>query len=159
MFTSEQVQNGAKSAKSIADVARALGIKDTKSGRTGKLLRGLMPNLVEVLKQNRGEAKASTESMASAVPAQDSPMGKNPYRPGSAYHAIFDEGSKRFWVRAELIAHVAKMTKGTQKTIGFSLAVLMNAKQQSNGGRSSVLKDDQNRIKLVAIPPKAAKAA
>lgn len=165
MFTMQQVTEAAKSAKSIADVARALGIRDTKSGRLGKSLRGLMPNLDEILKANRGASKGSTESVAkqddkpTTNPPTTATINANPYREGSGYHVLFQEGSKKHWDKTALIAHVAKLTNSSQRVVGFSLAVLCNAQQQSNGGRSACIKDDQGRIKLICVKPKATKAA
>lgn len=153
-ITKEQIQEAGRGATTISQVARVLGLCGTKlSGSTARKIRDICNGLDDILKANRAEAGASTESTApesgkvspDAVPDPD-----NPYRLGSTYAKIFEEGCARYWTKQELIEKVAAQTGKSAKCIAFSLSVLSHKAHSSNQNRSTALRED-GRIKLIAI--------
>ena len=150
-ITADHVRQAAERTTSISQLARALGIKEKKvSGRTGRRLRALLPNLDEILKANREAVKTSTGS-AKRKPLKAESPSANPYREGSSYYVLFQEGSKQFWDKSELLERASRMTGKSQRVLAFALAVIANPNQQSNQSRSKASRDDRGRIRLVAL--------
>lgn len=153
--TKEQVQEATKGATSISDVARKLGLcKGKLDGKTSKHLRGLVPELDDILKSNKEKSPTvSTEPTpfgSGNISPNEKPVEENPYRPGSVYAVIYDIGSKGFQTKQDIIAKASALTGKSPKCISFSLTVLTNKKHSSNGGRSTVLLED-GKMKLIAL--------
>ncbi len=156
-ITKEQVLEAVKQgASSISGLATRLGYKGRISGSTGRKLKALVPGLDELLKANR---QASTESTAPKA-VKGSPKAVNdpgnPYRPGSMYHVLFEEGSRGFVAKHELIERVAGLTSKAPKLIDWAFSVVGSpgGKHQSNGGRSQAVRDAKGLVKLVALRKK-----
>ena len=68
-LTRERVEEAAMGAMTVTGVARRLGMcGKTMAGKTGKILRGLVPGLDDLVKANRVGEGASTESNAAIAP-------------------------------------------------------------------------------------------
>ena len=156
-ITKDDVLAAMEGAATMTEVARKLGLlKGILSGHMAKMIRSACPEINDILKANKA-SKASTETATkSAKVSPDAPPdADNPYRPGSTYAVLFQEGSKRFMAKGDLIERVAAMTRKSPKCIGFSLSVLCHKSHSSNCGRSTVLYDEsRNLMKLIALKRK-----
>lgn|ERR1039458_3397440 len=72
------------------------------------------------------------------------------YRVGTLYGTLFSQGTKGFTTRAELIKHVALLTKKSEKVVGFAYQVLRSRNHKSNNGRSTVV-EENGKVKLIPI--------
>ena len=157
-ITRDQVKQAARDSTTLTQVARSLGIREKKlSGRTSGRLRALLPELDEILRTNRlAPLASSTESylQESEKLSPDESDEPNPYRPGSMYHGLFREGSKKYWDKRALITHVAKLVGKEERLVAYQIPVLGNPNQKSNQNRSRIIKDEQGRIKFVACKRK-----
>ena len=145
-LTRDRVLQAAEGAATLSEVARRLGYKGKISGSTGRRLRSIAPELDGVLRRYAG---ASPTASSPEAPATCSPDPDPVFRKGSMYERLFQEGSKRYWDRDELIEHVAALTGKSTRCVGYAVPVLANPRQRSNQNRSVMLKDEAGRITFV----------
>jgi hypothetical protein len=153
-ITKEQVLESIKEgASSISGLATRLGYKGKISGSTGRKLKALVPQLDDLLKVNRQASCKGTATNAKTVPLKTKTVEANPYRQGSMYNILFEEGSKGFVPKQELIERVANLVSKAPKMIDWAFSVVGSplGKHQSNGGRSQCVRDSGGQVKLVAI--------
>lgn len=154
-ITREELLEAAKGAATVTEVARKLGIcGKTMSGRTGKLLRSMMPDLDSLLKNNAGpKATASTESpttVTDKATTVDCPYSRGLYR------ALFIESTTAFRPLDVLIRRLTAMGH-RESAVRYAWAVLKNPNHASNGKRSTLLDgtgNDEGKVKLICLKRK-----
>jgi hypothetical protein len=104
--------------------------KNPKQKRTGKGKSSQALNS----KHRTNPSKAATKIAAKTDPS-------NPYRPSSMYAILFEQGSKDYIGKEDLISKVAELTNKPKQSVGFAFEVLKNESHKSNGGRSTVIKE------------------
>ena len=85
---------------------------------------------------------------------------KNPtnYREGSTYDVIVREGRKHAWKSRRLLAqHCARLLRMSEELVMYSVNVVCNHKQLSNGGRSMAV-EVPGGIRIKVLTPEPAKA-
>jgi hypothetical protein len=151
--TADEVRQAATGATTVSQVGRLLGLcTTTLAGRTGRMLRALVPELDGLVKANRPPKVPRPPRPARARAPFCREVRGNPYREGSMYHTLFREGNAKSWEKPDLVARVSRLTKKSTRCITFALAVLGNPHQRSNLGRSCFLRDGKGRVQLIALP-------
>ena len=145
--TREQVIRAAGESRSVSETARRLGLcSRTMSGRTGRMLRSLVPELETMLGKG-APGKPSTES-AEAAPQKAVRDDGCPYHRG-LYRTLFIESNRGFAEPDALVSRLGELGH-KESAVRFALAVLKNPNHQSNGGRSTLLTEG-TKVKLIAL--------
>ncbi len=154
-ITRERVLEAAEGARTVTEVARRLAVCDAiMSGKTGRMLRGLVPELDVIVKGNRVRIRAATEPVwvdRERISPEEA-AAKCPYNRG-LYRALFIESAVAFQGLDTLIKRLAAMGH-RESAVRYAWAVLKNPNHASNGKRSTLLNGNDGRVKLIALKRK-----
>ena len=109
----------------------------TKPKRSMKISRKAKP-------ARKAKLKPQRKPTNTAAPNADSP-----YRVGTLYGTLFNEGNRDYTLKSDLIKRVAELTGKSEKVVNFAFQVLKSPSHRSNKKRSTII-EENGKVKLIA---------
>jgi hypothetical protein len=104
-------------------------------------------------KSKKSKSKTSAKRQAKPRKKKTEPIEAQnpdcPFRVGTLYASLFNEGNKGYVEKNELIKKVAELTGKSEKVVNFAFAVLKSPQHRSNKKRSTII-EENGKIKLIS---------